>query len=213
MDFNRAPQLLGFASHSNQAANDTVSFQNVSRFRNSSSHLVSGVPLQLMERQTTPETKNMDTNAGSMDLNQESKIGGEVDGEVFRILGHSMCLKRRRDRNINTDSASSHMLSKRCHAKQNRQGQSLEPRRQVVRAWGNQSLQAADPDIFEILKKEKQRQHKGIELIASKNFVCKAVMEALGSHVSNKYSEGIHGARYYAGNQYIDEATGFSVIS
>ncbi|KAI7754051.1 hypothetical protein M8C21_009566, partial [Ambrosia artemisiifolia] len=107
------------------------------------------------------------------------------------------------DNNNGVDSASS--LPKRCRIEQNREVQSLEYRREVVRGWGNQSLQAADPDIFKILEKEKDRQYNWIELIASENFVCKAVMEALGSHVTNKYSEGMPGARYYAGNQYIDE--------
>ncbi|KAI3770358.1 hypothetical protein L6452_01487 [Arctium lappa] len=225
MDLTQSKLSLGFlphSSHSNEIANDTVSFQIDSSYRSPPHHLVSGVPLQLMEQQTTPENKNVDlnekhqqTNAGSMDLNEESKVGGEEeeededkDVEEFRILGHSMCLKRRRDNNstcATTDSACSNMLSKRCHTDQNRQDQSLESRRQSVRAWGNQSLQTADPDIFEILEKEKQRQYKGIELIASENFVCKAVMEALGSHVTNKYSEGMPRARYYTGNQYIDE--------
>ncbi|KAJ9561349.1 hypothetical protein OSB04_006509 [Centaurea solstitialis] len=227
MDLTRPPQSklsLGFVPHSsssNEIANDTVSFQIDSSFRSPPHHLVSGVPLQLMEQQTTPENKNVDlnekhrqTDAGSMDLNEESKVGGEEeeededrDVEEFRILGHSMCLKRRRDSISNssscaatTDSACSNTLPKRFHA-----DQSLESRRQSVRAWGNQSLQAADPDIFELLEKEKERQYKGIELIASENFVCKAVMEALGSHVTNKYSEGMPRARYYTGNQYIDE--------
>ncbi|KAL9312617.1 hypothetical protein ACSQ67_018069 [Phaseolus vulgaris] len=71
--------------------------------------------------------------------------------------------------------------------------------------WWNQPLGVADPQIFEIMEKEKRRQFKGIELIASENFVCRAVMEALGSHLSNKYSEGMPGAKYYTGNQYIDE--------
>ncbi|KAK9270045.1 hypothetical protein L1049_025618 [Liquidambar formosana] len=56
-----------------------------------------------------------------------------------------------------------------------------------------------------MMEKEKKRQFKGIELIASENFVCRAVMEALGSHLTNKYSEGMPGARYYTGNQYIDQ--------
>jgi glycine hydroxymethyltransferase len=55
------------------------------------------------------------------------------------------------------------------------------------------------------MEKEKQRQFKGIELIASENFVCRAVMEALGSHLTNKYSEGLPGSRYYTGNQNIDQ--------
>ena len=54
------------------------------------------------------------------------------------------------------------------------------------------------------MEREKNRQLMGIELIASENFACKAVMEALGSHLTNKYSEDMPGARYYGGNQYID---------
>lgn len=81
----------------------------------------------------------------------------------------------------------------------------LASRKAAVRAWGNQSLSAADPDIWDIMEKEKQRQWKGIELIASENFACQAVIEALGSHLTNKYSEGMPGARYYGGNEYIDQ--------
>jgi Serine hydroxymethyltransferase len=55
------------------------------------------------------------------------------------------------------------------------------------------------------MDKEKQRQICGIELIASENYVCRAVLEVLGSHLTNKYSEGLPGARYYGGNQYIDQ--------
>uniref|UniRef100_A0A0C9S573 Serine hydroxymethyltransferase n=1 Tax=Wollemia nobilis TaxID=56998 RepID=A0A0C9S573_9CONI len=78
-------------------------------------------------------------------------------------------------------------------------------RRAAVRAWGNQPLSVADPDLWDIMEKEKQRQWKGIELIASENFVCQGVIEALGSHLTNKYSEGFPGARYYGGNEYIDQ--------
>ncbi|MCI14822.1 serine hydroxymethyltransferase 1-like, partial [Trifolium medium] len=69
----------------------------------------------------------------------------------------------------------------------------------------DQPLSVADPEIHRIMEKEKLRQFKGIELIASENFVCRAVMEALGSHLTNKYSEGMPGAKYYTGNQYIDQ--------
>ncbi|ONK58009.1 uncharacterized protein A4U43_C09F6900 [Asparagus officinalis] len=55
------------------------------------------------------------------------------------------------------------------------------------------------------MEKEKCRQVKGIELVASENYVCRAVLDALGSHLTNKYSEGMPGARYYGGNQYIDQ--------
>lgn len=71
--------------------------------------------------------------------------------------------------------------------------------------WGNRPLKTADPEIFSIMEEEKDRQRNGIELIASENFVCRAVMEALGSHLINKYSEGMVGARYYGGNEFIDE--------
>ncbi|XP_044490109.1 serine hydroxymethyltransferase 7-like isoform X2 [Mangifera indica] len=57
--------------------------------------------------------------------------------------------------------------------------------------WGNRPLKTADPEIFSIMEEEKDRQRNGIELIASENFVCRAVMEALGSHLTNKYSEGL----------------------
>ncbi|CAN6583953.1 unnamed protein product [Malus baccata var. baccata] len=55
------------------------------------------------------------------------------------------------------------------------------------------------------MEKERRRQYNGIELIASENFVCRAVMETLGSHLTSKYSEGFPGARYYTGNQHIDQ--------
>ena len=53
--------------------------------------------------------------------------------------------------------------------------------------------------------KEKKRQVCGLELIASENFTSRAVMEALGSSMTNKYSEGQVGQRYYGGNQFVDE--------
>ena len=74
-----------------------------------------------------------------------------------------------------------------------------------VKAWGNKTLEEVDPDVFSLIEKEKVRQCTGIELIASENFTSQAVMEALGSALTNKYSEGLPGARYYGGNEYIDE--------
>jgi len=59
--------------------------------------------------------------------------------------------------------------------------------------------------VYDLLIKEKQRQVNGIELIASENFTSKSVMECLGSCFTNKYSEGLPGARYYGGNEYVDE--------
>lgn len=63
-----------------------------------------------------------------------------------------------------------------------------------------------DPEMAEILKKEKQRQKDSITLIPSENFTSQAVMDLLGSPMQNKYSEGYPGERYYGGNEFIDEA-------
>ncbi|SDP16571.1 serine hydroxymethyltransferase [Eubacterium maltosivorans] len=62
-----------------------------------------------------------------------------------------------------------------------------------------------DPEIYEFMEKELKRQQSHIELIASENFVSEAVMEAMGSHLTNKYAEGVPGARYYGGCVYVDE--------
>ncbi|KKY15581.1 putative serine hydroxymethyltransferase [Diplodia seriata] len=67
------------------------------------------------------------------------------------------------------------------------------------------SLIETDPEIAEIMKKEIQRQRESILLIASENVTSRAVFDALGSPMSNKYSEGYPGARYYGGNEHIDE--------
>lgn len=77
------------------------------------------------------------------------------------------------------------------------------------REWSralNQPLVETDPALFDIIEKEKQRQRNCISLIASENFTSTAVLDALGSVMSNKYSEGYPGARYYGGNKFIDEA-------
>lgn len=65
-------------------------------------------------------------------------------------------------------------------------------------------LEAVDPEVASIIEDEKARQWKGIELIASENFTSAPVMQALGSCMTNKYSEGQPGARYYGGNENID---------
>lgn len=68
------------------------------------------------------------------------------------------------------------------------------------------TIEQQDPKLFEIIKREEQRQKEGLELIASENYVSKAVLEAMGSVLTNKYSEGYPGRRYYGGNEVIDEA-------
>ena len=70
---------------------------------------------------------------------------------------------------------------------------------------GSEPLAEVDPELQEILQAEYDRQRSGLELIASENFTSRAVMEALGSCLTNKYSEGLPGARYYGGNECIDK--------
>ena len=69
----------------------------------------------------------------------------------------------------------------------------------------NSLLKVKDPKIYNLIKKEFLRQKRGLELIASENFTSKAVMECNGSVLTNKYSEGQAGNRYYGGCQVIDE--------
>lgn len=66
-------------------------------------------------------------------------------------------------------------------------------------------LATSDSEVFNIIKKEKHRQTYGLELIASENFASRAVLEALGSCMNNKYSEGYPGQRYYGGTEHVDE--------
>jgi len=73
------------------------------------------------------------------------------------------------------------------------------------KGFGKTSLPDYDEEVWKLIKKEKRRQINSIELIASENFVSRAVLEALGSCPTNKYSEGLPGHRYYGGNEVIDE--------
>uniref|UniRef100_A0A8D1EG99 Serine hydroxymethyltransferase n=1 Tax=Sus scrofa TaxID=9823 RepID=A0A8D1EG99_PIG len=68
-----------------------------------------------------------------------------------------------------------------------------------------QPLKDSDLEVYNIIKKESHRQRVGLELIASENFASRAVLEALGSCLNNKYSEGYPGQRYYGGTEFIDE--------
>ena len=70
----------------------------------------------------------------------------------------------------------------------------------------NNSIRDADPEVYETLKKELERQQNQIELIASENIASKAVLNAQGSVMTNKYAEGYPGNRYYGGCEFVDEA-------
>jgi glycine hydroxymethyltransferase len=75
----------------------------------------------------------------------------------------------------------------------------------------NRSLAEADPEIARIIAAETARQNEGIELIASENFTSRAVMEAVGSTLTNKYAEGYPGKRYYGGCVHVDEAESLAI--
>jgi len=66
-------------------------------------------------------------------------------------------------------------------------------------------LQERDPEIYRILAAERRRQREGVELIPSENYVSEAVLEAMGTIFTNKYSEGYPGRRYYGGNENVDD--------
>lgn len=73
------------------------------------------------------------------------------------------------------------------------------------------TLQTTDPEIYNLIKQEEQRQADQIRLIASENYVSKAVLQATGSVLTNKYSEGYVGKRYYEGQQVIDQVEALAI--
>src|SRR6187402_2574613 len=73
------------------------------------------------------------------------------------------------------------------------------------------SLKAVDPEIYEAIADERSRQNFGLELIASENFVSRAVLEAAGSVLTNKYAEGYPGRRYYGGCEFVDIAESLAI--
>jgi glycine hydroxymethyltransferase len=74
-----------------------------------------------------------------------------------------------------------------------------------------ENLRHSDPDLAALIEKETARQGNGFELIASENVVSSAVLEAMGTPLTNKYSEGYPGKRYYGGNQVVDEIESLAI--
>ena len=72
-------------------------------------------------------------------------------------------------------------------------------------------VKRVDPEIYGAIMREARRQHEHLELIASENFTSLAVMEAMGSVMTNKYAEGYPGARWYGGCQHVDEAESLAI--
>jgi glycine hydroxymethyltransferase len=73
------------------------------------------------------------------------------------------------------------------------------------------SLKTVDPEIYEVIRRETERQAYGLELIPSENFVSDAVLEATGSVLTNKYAEGYPGKRYYGGCEFVDQAESLAI--
>src|SRR5438477_8936172 len=74
----------------------------------------------------------------------------------------------------------------------------------MIRNGMSRPLEESDPQIAAAIDNEARRQHEGLELIASENFVSEAVLEAMGSVFTNKYAEGYPGKRYYGGCEFTD---------
>jgi glycine hydroxymethyltransferase len=75
----------------------------------------------------------------------------------------------------------------------------------------NTDLKTQDPKLYEAIQHEHTREEEGLELIASENYVSKAVLEAQGSILTNKYAEGYPGKRYYGGCEFVDQAEALAI--
>ncbi|HWC65931.1 MAG TPA: serine hydroxymethyltransferase, partial [Thermoanaerobaculia bacterium] len=75
----------------------------------------------------------------------------------------------------------------------------------------SRDLSAADPEVFDAIRNEARRQNENLELIASENFVSRAVRQAAGSVLTNKYAEGYPGKRYYGGCEFVDRVESLAI--
>jgi len=78
-------------------------------------------------------------------------------------------------------------------------------------SWMQRTLEETDPDIARAIRNETERQAEGLELIASENLVSRAILEAAGSVMTNKYAEGYPGKRYYGGCEFVDVAESLAI--
>src|SRR5437899_5086901 len=72
-------------------------------------------------------------------------------------------------------------------------------------------LKSQDPAVFAAIAAEEVRQQDGLEMIASENYTSRAIMEAVGSVLTNKYAEGLPGRRYYGGCQFVDASESLAI--
>ncbi|KAH8169497.1 serine hydroxymethyltransferase domain-containing protein [Sarocladium implicatum] len=105
-------------------------------------------------------------------------------------------------RTLARPAVASRHLPRTCLAARFSSSMTLDGQQQLLSGH----LDKADPAVFDIIEQEKTRQKHFINLIPSENFTSQAVLDALGSVMQNKYSEGYPGARYYGGNEFIDKA-------
>src|SRR5438270_4200462 len=87
----------------------------------------------------------------------------------------------------------------------------LSPSQQGAATQVDPPLSEVDSELWQAIKDEERRQHNKIELIASENYVSRAVLEAQGSVLTNKYAEGYPGKRYYGGCEYVDVAENLAI--
>ena len=114
---------------------------------------------------------------------------------MFRVLNRTLNLSNR-TRNFNRSIPSVNYISKNM---------SSVPLPNDYNKFLYTSLKETDEEMYNLIQDETYRQFTGLELIASENLTSLAVMEANGSMLTNKYSEGLPGARYYGGNEHIDK--------
>ena len=114
---------------------------------------------------------------------------------MFIVLNRTLNLSSR-TRNINRSVPSVNYISKNM---------SSVPLPNDYNKFLYTSLKETDEEMYNLIQDETYRQFTGLELIASENLTSLAVMEANGSMLTNKYSEGLPGARYYGGNEHIDK--------
>lgn len=97
-------------------------------------------------------------------------------------------------------------VRRNCFSALNQSSKLLDKNSQRRNVWtGQEPLSHDDPEIDQLIQDEKRRQCSGLELIASENFCSRAALEAMGSCLNNKYSEGYPGQRYYGGTENIDK--------
>src|SRR5919201_5879667 len=82
---------------------------------------------------------------------------------------------------------------------------------QIMTSFGALSLSETDPQIAAVVEAERKRQRETLELIASENYASRAVLEAMGSVLTNKYAEGYPGKRYYNGCENVDTAESLAI--